>query len=218
MRAMLRRGCRVLLAAFAIGWQEELLADDSESLIGTHQVSFMPMQRAGYLVGCQLVFMAVQRDFAYMGGAHVTLNGSIFVTGSDGRIAITLKLGVAEFKEPLQFERPHFAYLQTGNGSTARSLHQTTDGDPGFRMITFPFDENGVKVMSDVVDEMSVTIGFNRNERGVDVLTPIDLSVSDTSFIPPDRFVRNHSMDAAIGYAECVQSLISGMIEAQETR
>jgi len=118
-----------------------LAADDS--FLGTNWVKFQPIQVAGDIKGCQLTFLAVTADRVYLQGNQVAVNGSIVIRATDRALGLILKVGLKDLTSPSStFERPAFAYLQTASGSTAKSQHQSADGEPGYKLFVYNATEN----------------------------------------------------------------------------
>lgn len=183
-------------------------ASDDESMYGTHAVVFQPVRAEGKLIGCTLVYRAVQADHAYQQGDPVVIVGNISLNRFGDSMIMGLKVGVKELRDAnAEFQRPNFAYLQVDGGSTATSSYKTQDGEGGFRLIAISLDEPARKVLFEMLELGKVTIGFNRKPSGVDVLVPIDLRVFDAEAIPPQTFRRKRSNQAINGFSGCIGEL-----------
>jgi len=170
------------------------LAQDDKSIFGTHSVVFQPGRSGGKLHSSTLVYRAVVADFAYKNGRPSVIVGNIGVSLYKNKIVLTLKIGVKELEgENTPFERPYFAYLQTKNHIVTKSPFEAMDGDSGFRLLSWPFEEPTIKLISEMISTGIVTIGFNRIENGLDVLVPIDLTVFDADYTDDGKVIRKRS-------------------------
>ena len=158
------------------------------SFLGTIEVVFGPEQSAGIIDACTLGYRVIGQDSVYRNDALFAMAGNISYGNYANRSSSYLKIKIGVFNT-LDFsvkpEPPFFAYIQTAHGTTARSLIKQFDSpDPnmsGFRHFIFAFDENLVKVLTDLVAGAPVTIGFNRKKGGPDLLVPLDLSVVNST-------------------------------------
>lgn len=208
-----------LALAVVIGWLTAqasfAIAQDDATIYGTHSVIFQPVRSNGVLRSCTLVYRAVQADYAYRNGSPIVIVGNIGVH-QDANMVLALKIGVKDLDVPnAPFTRPYFAYLQTANLTTARSRHETLDGDEGFRLIAVGLSEASTKLLLEMLDTGEVTIGFNRNKNGIDVLVPIDLKVFDAEPLPPQSFRRKRSDDAITQFSGCFQEILEQGISKQ---
>lgn len=177
-------------------------------MFGTHAVQFQPIQRAGVLSGCSIVFRAVQADHAYRRGDPVAIVGNVSVYRFDRRMAVGLKIGLKDLTvRHAPLVRPHYAYLQTKTKSTAKFRYTSNDGEEGFRVIALGIDD-AMPVLIEMLEEGKALVGFNRVPDGMDVLVPIDLQVVDAEPVPPDRFVRGRSNDELTGFTGCVHQVL----------
>lgn len=69
----------VLLFVFGCLIAKAIYGQDDDSIYGTHAVVFQPVQSAGSLQGCTLVYRAVQADYAYRRGKPIVIVGNIAV-------------------------------------------------------------------------------------------------------------------------------------------
>lgn len=193
-----------------------LAADDS--VFGTHWVKFQPIQVAGDIQGCQLTFLAVTADRVYLNGNQVAVNGSIVLRATDRALGLVLKVGLKDITSPSStFERPAFAYLQTASGSTAKSRQQSDDSDPGYRLFVYSATDNDtMKVLLELMTSGQPSIGYNRNIGGIDVLVPLDLMVADSEYTQNQKVIRTRSPEAAQGFAECAERIISRVLDKKK--
>lgn len=211
VRAHLCTAALIFLTPAALG------ADADRSVFGTHWVKYEPVQVAGELKGCSLVFTTVTADRAYLNGNWVALNGSIGLrTVENGPlgVVVTLKLGLKDLQSNNGFERPFFAYLQTAKGSTAKAPQAAVDGDLGYKLFTYRAVEPAVAaVLGDFVEASGVTIGYNRRKDGVDVLVPLDFTVVDSEITASNEVIRKRSDAVVTEWATCVSKLLAAVRE-----
>lgn len=188
---------------------------ENDSIFGTHIVLFQPGRSSGTLHSCNLAYRAIHTDYAYRNGDAILIDGNFGTFEANGNLILTLKIGIKELNSPsgAPYTSPYFAYLFTQNATTAKSLHSSTDNDRGFRLFTFRFDDSSVKVLSEMFDTGSVTIGFNLAENGLDVLIPIDLQVSDTEVLTSGKVVRKQSNTAITQFLECYKEILEQSLE-----
>ena len=185
------------------------IAQDDKSIFGTHEVVFQPGQSGGKLHSSSLVYRAVVADFAYRNGRPNVIVGNIAVSLYNSKLALTLKIGVKELEGAnTPFERPHFAYLQTKNHTTAKIPFGTMDGDNGFRLIIWNLEGPAIDLVMEMAKTGTVTIGFNRNEDGLDVLVPIDLTVINSDYTPAGEVIRQRSVESVNEFLKHIRPLI----------
>jgi hypothetical protein len=191
-------------------------ADDS--VFGTHWVKFQPIQVAGNIQGCQLTFLTVTADRVYLEGNPVAVNGSIVLSATDRALGLMLKVGLKSLTSSSStFERPVFAYLQTASGSTAQSPQQSKDGEPGYKIFVYSAtDIDTMKVLLELMTSGKTSIGYSRKIGGLDVLVPLDLMVADSEYKQNQKVVRMKSPEAANGFAECAERIISRALDRKK--
>jgi hypothetical protein len=178
-----------------------------ESMYGTYSVTFQPMQRQGELESCSLVYNIVQPDFAYLNGRVVVANGNISFTVLNGMPALTMKVGVKEVLGNQKMVRPNFAYLQTANYSTAKVKQQTMEGDDGYRLFLYPLtDSSAMKLFNEMMDSKEITLAFNREKDGMDVMMPIEFSVGETK-INGEQVERIRTEETMRNFIDCIGRL-----------
>ena len=206
---------RIIATLFLFSFATLANALDDDSIIGTHSVSFQPIQVGGELQGCTLVYMAVQYDSAYLDGSPVVIVGNIGIGQFGANLILTLKVGVKNLVGNGPIVRPNFAYLQTKSYSTAKVKQKAMNGDEGFRLYAYSlFDPTVINLYGEIIDSGKVTVAFNRKKGGMDVLVPIDLSVSDVEYLDGDKVVRKRSNDAMSNYAICSTTLLNQVRES----
>lgn len=184
------------------------LAQDDDSIYGTHSVVFQPVQVGGELQGCTLVYRAVQADSAYLGGKPVVIVGNIGIGQFGAVLGLALKVGVKELVGDHPFVRPNFAYLQTKSHSTAKAKQQTGAGDDGFSLFAYSlYDSSVMELLMEMIDTKKVTVAFNRKKNGMDVLVPVDLDVIDAEYPGGDSVVRKRSKETLANFSDCFLTL-----------
>lgn len=192
-------GCAVLSAK---------AADDS--IAGAHSVTFQPVHAGGTLLGCSLVYRAVQFDHAYLGGKPVVAVGNIGVYQTDGKMAFTLKVGVKPLTGNSPFVSPTFTYLQTKNASTAKVKQTGQEVEKGFRYVVYSFfDPTVQQIIDEIIESGKVTLAFNRKPNGMDVLVPIDLDVIDATYPGGNSVARVRSKETMNDFLVCYKKLLN---------
>jgi hypothetical protein len=190
---------------------------DLSPLIGTMEVSFKAMQTSGIRDGCSLVYHVIGQDHAYRQGKLVGLTGNIayWINRERNNAIFALKLGTVDIDPNSNAKRepPHFAYLQTSRGSTAKSKWMDYESDEaGYKVFAIQVDKNVAQVLSDMVDEPNISIGFNRTKDGLDVVMPLDLSVRETTISKDGTVNRHQSERMVLEFISCVGEL-TGQIQ-----
>jgi hypothetical protein len=152
--------------------------------------------------------MAVQYDDAYPDGKPVVIVGNIGINQFGANVILTLKVGVKNLVGNGTIIRPNFAYLQTKSYSTAKVKQSARNGNGGFRLYVYSlFDPTVINLYGEIIDSGKVTVAFNRKKGGMDVLVPIDLSVSDAESPDGDKVVRKRSNEAVSNFVTCSATL-----------
>ena len=186
------------------------IAQDDESIYGTYSVVFQTGQSGGELHSCTMVYTAMQADYAYKNGNPIMINGNISLRQFNGKnMILTMKIGVKDFGAPnSQFTRPYFAYLQTPNVTTVKSSTKIGDGDEGYRLIVIDINDTTEKLLIEMLESGKVTIGFNREKGGLDVIVPIDLKVFDAEYQSSGKVIRKRSDETIIQFIGCYKELL----------
>lgn len=218
---VMRKCIFLFVAGVFIGTALPGYALDQSPFVGTQQVRFKPIQSQGETKGCTLAFSVIGEDHEYRNGALVLLRGSIGIWSEKqpDDITMVLRIGIADSlgtPNP-SLTVPHFAYLQTPHGSTAKSNIGQHDAEVGFRDFYFNHILDDVRrVYNDIVRGEQVTIGFNRKMDGLDVLVPLDLRIAEISRSTNGSIVRHSSDDMLKSFKACFQELKK--YEANESR
>lgn len=188
-------------------------ADDT--IFGTHWAKFQPVQIGGVLQGCELTFVTVTADHIYLKGNYVAINGSILLQGDeDGSLALILKVGLKDITLGHPFERPEFAYLQAANFSTAKTKHQSFNGEEGYKLFVYnALDTSIAEILGELMSTGKITIGYNRNSGGKDVLVPLDLMVVDSEYTADQKVLRKRSPDIMLGFLDCTEKVMNRTLE-----
>lgn len=221
-----RRGCggtkrlnggnemnRILLWMLLIfGTANAQSADDS--VFGTHWVRFEPLQVGGELQGCSLVYLAVQADRAYLNGDQVAVNGAIGIrTTPNNRLGMSFKVGLKNLSKNTDFERPYFSYLQTTSFSTNKVWQKSQDGEQGYKLFVYNVTEpTTLKMLEEMMSTGKVTIGYNREKDGSDVLVPLDLFVADSEYTADEKVIRKTSPDGLLKFNECFSQVAERLL------
>lgn len=181
------------------------------NLEGTTGVSFVPTMSQGQLVGCGLEINALARDFTYKRGGFIKIGGSVgFLSGRAGQIAVTLKLIVHDVNPvDLSFapSPPASAYFATGPAKTSAKarLGSYPSDTPGANFTAFDFVKS-TPLLLEATRNQKITVAFARTLDGMDVLVPIDLTVSGIT-----DGKRSYSSEMLNEFHTCSQSLLKGL-------
>ena len=180
---------------------------------GTYSVTFQPLTSAGELKGCSLIYNVMMLDYVYQNGAPVLAVGNITYNQTEQHPGLSLKLGL---NNVLGGERtavpPHYAFIRTKTGTTAGTKFVSYDSDvSGYRIFVYQFTEKSVRVLEDLLEGQNPTIGFNRNENGVDATFLVDLAVEDTKEASSGKLERKRSEAAINGFAGCFSELAAAL-------
>lgn len=207
---MWKRIC-FIVAAILSGTAIPIHALDLSPIVGTVQVEFQPVQSQGTTEGCTLVYRVIGQDHAYRKGGLVSLAGNIAIWSNKQRnnIVLALKIGIIDSIDPKATPaRPFFAYLQTPHGTTAKSMVDQNNSEPGFRLFIYQLNGDTVNVYEDVLKGEPVMIGFNRKKDGLDVLVPLDLHIVDTSLSREGSMIRRQSVEMLVDFSMCASDVI----------
>lgn len=182
--------------------------DNRSQYAGTIQVGFRPMETAGIVDGCTLVYHMAEQDFVYRNGKLINIVGNIafFPTKDLDKMELSLKISTVDtFNETAKPEAPFYAFILTPHGTTAKSKFRIIEADNGeSKLFIYELDEGAMAVLKDLLEGQPVTIGFNRREGARDVRAPLDLHVADTIVSSDGSFTRHRTNDAIQQFATCV--------------
>jgi len=186
----------------------------NDSVFGTHWVRFEPFQVGGELQGCSLVYLAVQADRLYLNGDQVVVNGAIQIRATpENRLGMMFKVGLKNLSKNTDFERPYFSYLQTASFSTNKVWQQAADGDPGYKLFVYnPIEPTTQKMLQEMMSTGKVTIGYNREKDGADVLVPLDLLVADSEYTADKKVIRKTLPDGLLKFNECYLQVLEKLV------
>lgn len=197
-------------------------AVDPSFLMGTMEIEFHPIQSAGIKSGCSLVYRVVSQDHVYRQGALIGIVGNISISTNKTRrdLGLSLKIGTINVLENSPApEPPYFAYIQTPHGTTARSKYLQFDSpdSPSSRIFLYQFSDDTMKVYGDIANGEPITIGFNRNENGLDVLVPLDLTVAETT-MSEGKVKRRRSNEMLLQFLACSTEVVGQVKEQLDTK
>lgn len=180
---------------------------------GTYSVTFQPLTSAGQLKGCSLIYNVMMLDYVYQNGAPVLAVGNITYNQSEQHPGLSLKLGLSNVLGGARTAvPPHYAFLRTKNGTTAGTEFVSYDSDvSGYRVFVYQFTEKSARVLEDLLEGQNPTIGFNRNENGVDATFQVDLAVEDIAESSPGNIQRKRSTAAIEGFVGCFSELAAAL-------
>ena len=112
-------------------------------------------------------------------------------------------------------EAPYFSYLQSTHGTTASNKFAQFDSpdDPGFRIFVFQLGENASNVLEDMANGLPVTIGFNREKGGLDVLVPLELDVAESTVAADDTISRRRSDAMRLQFFSCASDVTKQVLK-----
>jgi hypothetical protein len=149
---------------------------------GTVDVYFQPVTAQGRAEGCSLVFTSLERDFQYLQGQQVVLNGSIAIRVIDGNdLMFTGKLGTRPFVggSPGKWDAPAHFYFATRNGTTAGHAVIADSDTEGYKLLIGRVsNDNVMKLLKEMGETQTFTVGFNRRPGGQDVHSSIRMNVA----------------------------------------
>ena len=190
-------------------------AQDFSGLTGTISMQADTLYRAGNMAACSLNYRAAVQDQTYRLGALVAVMGSFslnLVTSNQQRtLAPLLKVGLEQVmpKASGKPEAPTFAYLQSVNGTTAKSvLANDLSETPGYRLFALSLDQPVAGLISDILKGLPIALYYNSSKNGLDVQVPFDIHVVDSkptsNGLEPIR-----SEDSLIKFRACVDKLMA---------
>ena len=152
---------------------------EMDRLLGTLNVRSEPHLSDGKLMGCQLVFDALHRDWTYRKGAMLKVSGSIGLMAPDknGGFGTVLKVVVlvADTKTyALRPEAPTRAYLlgadyQTSLGGLIKSGPSDTPGG----LFSIFQAEPAFGIIAQALQDDRLSIAFNKAGGATDIKIPI---------------------------------------------
>jgi hypothetical protein len=178
-------------------------------MLGTLSVEFAPMMSEGKLQGCTLVFSALVVDDKYKVGEYLKLNGNIGILNFKGNLGANLKLVVnrVDFDtSPVSFlpSPPSRAYLIKSDFSTTQDGEQKSFPTETLGGLFSTFDAViGLDFISHAIIERKVGIGFNQKNGKLDIVSSLELDVTETDI----QGNRKRSEDSSNRFSECLQSV-----------
>lgn len=178
-------------------------------LAGTLSVNAQPYFSEGKLVGCTLVFAAIEQDRVYSQGEFLRIDGNVGVMILSGKIGTNLKVVVNKFalaSEGLEFipSPPSRAYLISEKLSTnVASLVGTPESDtPGALFSVFQPTPT-LDMIAEGLNTRRLTVAFNQRHGKSDVRLKLELDVANTDATGQ----RIRSTKAIDDFTACLSSL-----------
>lgn len=191
---------------------------ENDSAYGTYSTIFQPAQRSGELIGCNLVYRALHPDHAYRKGNPVVVNGYFGLLLIKEDLYLTLKIGLMDVTKKPSFEGPHFSYLQTESYSTIKAKNTKPKGVDGYSLYMYSmYSPEILGLLDEIQSSRKVTIGFNRREKGLDVIVPIDLEVIESKKVG-DKVIRKRSGETMLNFSRCSSTLTEKMMDILEKK
>lgn len=136
------------------------------------------------------------------------VNGHIGVIRAhpDQNSFLALKITVRDLHRNTAESRPVFAYLATRSASTVHMSNKPRDLDHGYWLFGFALIEPTTLVLTEMLQDGAVTIGYKRRDGDADVLLPIDLRVYEAEPIPGGTYRRKRSSEALIRFERCIDA------------
>jgi hypothetical protein len=179
-----------------------------DSIYGTVKVTFQPVLSLGNTWGCTFVYSAVYPDDVYLKGTPVAIDGSISLFQFGEKLGLQLKAGVKKLAGVGSIKPPNFAYLKSDNYSTEKARQVIRDGEAGHRLFDYSlYEPQVVGVYNEMLASGKITVAFNRNKDGKDVLVPVDLRVIDSEVLRKKKVNRDISDKSLSDFAECAAKL-----------
>jgi hypothetical protein len=180
-------------------------------MLGTLSAEAQPNFTDGRLIGCTVVFGALAKDFTYMQGGYITVNGSFGIRSVQGELGATLKVVVHDTDPRTNSftpSPPASAYFVSGNKTTKDAVVSNISSDTPGAIFVVLRPETVLPILMEGLERSKVTIAFARKRGGMDILLPIDTSVAETK---PDG-QRTHSPKALLDFYECSSELINSVL------
>jgi len=195
------------VGAYGQNIQEQALA----RLAGTVSIQAQPFFSEGRLVGCTLVFNALEQDFVYRRGAFIRIEGNIGIMTANGDIGTNLKVVVNEIDASMMPPRltpsaPSRAYLIAPDLTTnLSSLVATAPSDtPGALFSVFQISPT-VEMLFNALEMNSITIAFNSYGGSSDIRVKLELDVLDVNADTGER-IRSRKMKDE--FFACIGALV----------
>ncbi|WP_353433133.1 hypothetical protein [Polynucleobacter sp. MWH-UH23A] len=188
-------------------------ASPTEDMYGTYKVSFQPVTVQGNPQFCLLNFTSIIKSSAYERDANYSVSGSLGMGITENRSNIIVSLKVVNYKiNPIQPrakaipKRPYFAYLVAPSGvnNSKGYLGGEPSESPGGLTSGFNFDDAAMEIFTQIIDSKKVSVAFNLGKGGMDILAPLDLTVSDVN----DAGIRIKNNNAVTDFKKCMVPIL----------
>jgi len=188
-------------------------AAPEEDMYGTYAVSFQPVLIEGKSQFCLLNFTSIIKTSAYERDANYSVGGSIGMGITQDRSNLIVSLKVVNNKVDLSKpnakatpRRPYFAYLIAPNGinNSGGYLGGEPSESPGGLTSGFNFDDAAINIFTQIIDTKKTSIAFNLKKGEMDIVVPLDLTVTDVD----DKGRRIKSNKAVVDFKKCMIPLL----------
>lgn len=202
----------VFLLAISISSLSIAKETSPEDIYGTYSVSFQPLMIQGKTQFCLLNFASIIKSSLYERDANYYVGGSFGVGATENRSNIVVTLKVVNNKVDLTKpgaiqtpKRPYFAYLIAPNGinNSAGFLGSDFSDSPGGLTSGYNFDDASVEIFTQIINTKKVSIAFNLNKGDVDIVVPLDLTI--TGIDEKGRAIKSNN--AILEFKKCMVPL-----------
>lgn len=187
--------------------QTALLDDILAPLVGTQWVATTPQFQSGALIGCQMTFVVVLRDFQYKQGGYVIVNGGVALMQTKGSLGQTLKVVVEDVNPGsgnLIPAAPTSAYLIDGYKTSKDAIVGSFSSDiPGGIFVVFDGSKTFESLLNSITQN-KLLVAFAREADGADVQFKVDVNVEQTD----ENGKRIHSDKPVTRFLDCTSKLL----------
>lgn len=174
----------------------------------TYDVYFQQLSRGGIPDGCMLVFTSVVADTAYLKGDEIVMNGSIAVRSLDSSfLTFTGKLGTRRLLDKSNsWVPPTYFYFSSKSGTTAKAGRVMDGETPGYKLLLAELTPEVLKLLEEMSETGSFTVGFNRKPGGQDVYANVDTTIA-LKKDEAGKAIRVRNLATRTDFVGCVSSL-----------
>lgn len=123
-------------------------------------------------------------------------------------LCYSLKLAIYDGLTWTNPSPPHQAFVRSVRGPSSPAASRLLAETPGFALFFGPAYASINQVLTGIMDEGKLVVGFNRAPNQQDVVVTLDLYVEDTQMVE-DRIVRRRSPQMVEDFSVCVDELLS---------
>lgn len=161
----------------------------------------------GSLNGCGIEFAAITRDFSTGGGAYVRIDGSVYVRSHPSAgLAYLLKLGVFDDLTSDKGWAPVGAFFSSPSSDAPPTPKRTVSDNPSYALFVGAAGKEVLAALASIVDDRRLMVGFNRKQGQQDVVTELDLAVTDISQAG-GQIIRKKDDTTVPQFAACMRAL-----------